>query len=189
MEPLLRGVIADMDCIARPDAPVDGADSRFASLLGPVGSFPGHDRFGQPLQFFIAPAPTAGPANSVRLLVGAPQLPRRRTSRAPLFACVCSISISKARQFSLTRNLKNPPPAFAVEDRDVERLHRRVCQQARHRRTKADIRRGAFVEIVFRRVVEYAAANSCAFNRPAFHPRSRRRSVFRARAAPCPGHD
>jgi hypothetical protein len=46
MERLLRGVIADMDCIARPDAPVDGADSRFASLLGPVGSFPGHDRLG-----------------------------------------------------------------------------------------------------------------------------------------------
>jgi len=118
MERFLRGVIADMDCIARPDAPVDGADSRFASLLGPVGSFPGHDRLGGSLfQFLIAPALTAGPANSVRLLVGVPQLSRRRTSRAPPFACVCSISISKGRQSWLTRNLKNlPTPAFAVED-------------------------------------------------------------------------
>ena len=110
MERFLRGVIADMDCIARPDAPVDGADSRFASLLGPVGSFPGHDRLGgQPLQFLIAPALTAGPANSVRLCRCTATLAPPYLACAAVRLCLLDFDF-KRPSILVDEKFERPPP-------------------------------------------------------------------------------
>jgi len=153
MERLLRGVIADMDCIARPDAPVDSADSRFASLLGPVGSFPGHDRLGggQPLQFLIAPALTAGPANSVRLCRCTATLAPPYLACAAVRLCLLDFDF-KRPSILVDEKFEKPPHTSLCRRRLRCGASSSACMPASESpETKADIRRGAFVEIVFRR--------------------------------------
>jgi hypothetical protein len=58
MERPLRGVIADMDCLAKPNALFTDVDSRISSPGSPAGSFPGHDgRVGSLFNFNRTSAP------------------------------------------------------------------------------------------------------------------------------------
>ena len=153
MERLLRGVIADMDCIARPDAPVDSADSRFASLLGPVGSFPGHDRLG-------------GAASSIFNRTSADSRPSKQcpalgrctaTLAPPYLACaavrLCLLDFDFKRPSILVDEKFEKPPHTSLCRRRLRcGASSSACMPASESpETKADIRRGAFVEIVFRR--------------------------------------